>query len=377
MVMAPRFGARQGDLRGPTRKKVARLRERNPRVRPRKGLYVNNRDYRNTIFLAGSGRSGTTWVSDVINYRDEYRYVFEPFHPGKVKTCKGFRRKQYLRPEDRREEFLRPARMILSGALKNHYWADLLDSRYIPVWRVRKDLRKNKTRDWAMHLDGRFATGRRLIKDIRVNLMLGWLRANFPGMPIVFLLRHPCAVVYSKMKLGWRPLLDDFLSQRELVEDFLEPFENEIRSVRTDFERHVFSWCVENYVPLKQLRRGEVYLAFYENLCEDPEGEVRRLFGFLNKYFNKDLIFEKIQKPSRLSREWSAIESGEKLVGGWRRHMTGAQLSRAVEILSLFGMDGVYSEEVMPDIEGAFALMGTYYGSVSTPLGRARTSQVS
>jgi len=302
VMVSSRVGARQKGLRGPTGKKVTRSRKRNPRARPLNGLYVNNRDYRNTIFLAGSGRSGTTWVSDVINYRDEYRYVFEPFHPGKVKTCKGFRRKQYLRPEDRREEFLRPARIILSGALKNHYWAGHLDSRYIPLWRVRKNLRKNKIRDWAYHLDGRFDTGRRLIKDVRANLMLGWLRANFPEMPIILLLRHPCAVAHSRMEHGWGPLLDHFLSQRELVEDFLEPFENEMRAARTDFDRHVFSWCVENYVPLTQLRRGEVHLVFYENLCEDPEGEVRRLFGFLNKYYDKDLLFEKIKKPSRLSR---------------------------------------------------------------------------
>jgi Sulfotransferase domain len=297
-------------------------------------FYVDlNRDYRNTIFLAGSGRSGTTWASAIINYKNEYRYVFEPFHSRKVEICKGFEHSQYLRPQDRREEFLRPAHTILSGDLRSR---------------------------WPDHLQRRFVSGRRLIKEVRANLMLGWIRANFPEMPIVFVLRHPCAVAHSRTHLRrrWKPSLDDFLSQSDLVYDFLQPFVEEMRSARTDFERHVFSWCVENYVPLKQLGRGGIYLIFYENLCEDPEGQVKRLFAFLGKDFDESVL-QKMKQPSLFSRPGSAVLSGERLVGGWRKHLTDAQLERAVEILGLFGLDRIYSEEAMPDPGGALSLMGT------------------
>jgi hypothetical protein len=33
-------------------------------------------------------------------------------------------------------------------------------------------------------------------------------------------------------------------------------------------------WCIENYVPLKQFKRGEIHLAFYESFCERPESEL-------------------------------------------------------------------------------------------------------
>jgi Sulfotransferase domain len=297
-------------------------------------FYVDlNRDYRNSVFLAGSGRSGTTWVSAIINYKNEYRYVFEPFHSRKVEICKGFEHSQYLRPEDRREAFLRPARTILSGGLRSR---------------------------WSDHLQRRFVSGRRLIKEVRANLMLGWIRANFPEMPIVFVLRHPCAVANSRtyLRRRWKPSLEDFLSQKELVEDFLEPFLGEMRSARTDFERHVFSWCIENYVPLKQLGSGEIHLIFYENLCEDPEGEVKRLFAFLSKGFDESVL-QKMKQPSQFSRPGSAVLAGERLVGGWRKHVTDAQLQRAIEILGLFGLDKVYSEEAMPNPGGVLTLMGT------------------
>ena len=173
-------------------------------------FYVDlNRDYRNTVFLAGSARSGTTWASDIVNYKNEYRYIFEPFHSGKVEICKGFQHRQYLRPEDRREEFLRPARTILSGDLRSR---------------------------WPDHLQRRFVSRRRLIKEVRANLMLGWMRANFPEMSMILLLRHPCAVANSRTHLRrrWKPSLDDFLSQRDLVDDFLQPFVEEMRYDRTE-----------------------------------------------------------------------------------------------------------------------------------------------
>ena len=56
-------------------------------------------DYRDTILLAGSGRSGTTWVSDIMNYDNEYRYIFEPFHPRKVDFSKEFGHRKYMHPE--------------------------------------------------------------------------------------------------------------------------------------------------------------------------------------------------------------------------------------------------------------------------------------
>jgi hypothetical protein len=288
-------------------------------------LHVDLGDHRNTVFLAGSGRSGTTWVAEVINHRNGYRLVFEPFHPGKVGICGGFRRKQYLRPEDRREAYLGPARRILTGGLRS---------------------------PWTDRFNRKLVARRRLIKDIRANLLLGWMGENFPGMPIVLLLRHPCAVAASRLALGWRDNLSETMEQEELVADFLLPVEAEIRDARDAFERHVFSWCIENYVPLRQFGAGEIHLSFYENFLAHPEDEVRRLFAFLGEDFD-GRVYRALSRPSPLSREGESPS-----VDAWRRSVTDSQLERAVEILGLFGLDRVYGEGAMPDPSGAHALMG-------------------
>jgi hypothetical protein len=292
------------------------------------GLYVDlGYDHRDSIFLAGSGRGGTSWVSEIINYRGEYRYVFEPFHPSKVDLCKNFRSKQYLRPDDRREEYLGPARKVLTGRLRSR---------------------------WTDRFHRKFVARRRLIKDIRANLLLGWMRANFPGMPIILLLRHPCAVVASRLTLGWKDNLYETMEQGELVEDFLRPMETEIRGARDAFERHLFLWCIENYVPLRQFAPGEIHLAFYEHFLAHPDDEIRRLFAFLGRDFD-ERVYHRHKRPSPLSRKDAGSESPS--MDAWRRRISDAQLERVTEIMGLFGLQRLYGEGTMPDPSGACALM--------------------
>ena len=38
----------------------------------------------NTIIIAGVGRSGTTLLAETINYDNQFRLMFEPFHKYKV-----------------------------------------------------------------------------------------------------------------------------------------------------------------------------------------------------------------------------------------------------------------------------------------------------
>ena len=282
-------------------------------------------DHTASVFLAGSGRSGTTWLSGVIDHKRGCRYVFEPFNPARVGAFGHFRSKQYLRPDDAREEFLGPARLALTGALRS---------------------------TWTDRFNTRLVARRRLIKDIRANLLLGWMRANFPGMPIVLMLRHPCAVVASRLALGWRDNLEETMEQEDLVEDFLRPVEAEIYAARDDFERHLFLWCIDNSVPLRQFARGEIHLAFYENLLVNPEDELQSLFGFLGEVPD-DRVYEELGRSSPLSRR----DAPSLSVDGWRDRVSARQLVRVGEILALFGLDRVYGEDPMPDSSGAHAIM--------------------
>jgi hypothetical protein len=287
-----------------------------------------NNDISKAVIVAGAGRSGTTWIADILNYKNDYRLMFEPFQGRRVRITRHFKHGQYLRPDDQNEAFLEPLRAILSGSLKHSGWID----------------RPNR----------KLICKKRLIKIIHGNLLLKWINVHFPQIPIILILRHPCAVARSRLVLSHWDWAEDFqecIGQEQLIEDFLSPVISEIKNVQDVFEMHIFSWCVANYVPLRQFQRGEIHLVFYENLCTKPEVEVDRLFSFLDEPYDQR-VFKHLKKPSQVTRRKSAINTGKSLIDDFKNHISRSQIQRAVEILSLFGLDKVYSEGPMPLVNG-------------------------
>jgi hypothetical protein len=289
-----------------------------------------NPDHRQSIFLAGTGRSGGTWLSEIINQRNEYRFIFEPFHPKRAPWIKPFGERRYMRPEENDPAFLELAQSIVAGKIRH---------------------------PWTERFNRRLVAHQRLIKEDYANLMMKWLHVNFPGMPLILLLRHPCAVASSFVAHNYRGAVMPLLEQRKLVEDFLHPYMDEIRRAQDTFEKTIFLWCVETLVPLRQCRPGEMHVVFFENLVQHPEAEIGRLFSFLGKSMD-DLNLEKLKRPSLTARRaTSAVWTGADRTDGWKSKVSDEQRRRALEILTLFGLDGIYTDESMPRLEGALEIM--------------------
>jgi hypothetical protein len=275
------------------------------------------------VFLAGSARSGTTWITDILNYDNSYRIMFEPFHPQyNYQAKKLFHR--YFRANYNDSHALQIIETILLGRIQNK---------------------------WVNRENRKLFSNKRLIKSIRSNLFLKWMNVNFPTLPIILLLRHPCAVALSRMKFGWKPKLDRFLSQEELVEDYLSPFLPLIKKQKTEFEEQILSWCVENFVPLCQFKPEQIKIVFYENMCVQPEEEIARLFKFIGTSYNNK-VFKVIKNPSATSHAQSAVISHKNLVGGYKKLLDRNELSKAETILRYFGLDRIYGSGPMPKMTG-------------------------
>lgn len=277
-----------------------------------------------SVFVAGSGRSGTSWLSNIINHLNEFRYIFEPFAPAQVRAFRHFNVRQYLRPSNNDSRFIEPVHALLEGRLRNQ---------------------------WADHLNRRCISKKRLIKEIRASLFIKWLVTHFSEVPIVFILRHPCAVVLSQLKTQWWSADSDYeqaLGQSDLVEDFLGTMIRELDALSSAFERLIGLWCVENIVPLTQLAPNEVHLIFYEHLCTQPETETRRLFSFLGLRSDEAKLANSLKSPSELAGSDSAIVKGAHRAGNWLEKIPRADLNRAMEILRLFGLEKIYGNGMQP-----------------------------
>lgn len=292
------------------------------------------------IWVVGDGRSGTTWLSNLINSRKQYRYMFEPFHPIMLPWMNEFKEFQYLRPDNTSKYFLDRGRVIFSGQLQHP--------------RVNSH-NMHKSRDGL------------LVKDIHGHLFLNWVDVQFPHVKKVLILRHPCAVALSKMRLkkwNWPQNPEIFFSQPELCQDYLSGFEQVAQKADGIFERYILTWAILHYVPLKQLTHRQIHLAFYEELCTNPERELSRLFSWLGEPTELDPeLAELLKTPSRTSRGHSAIIAGTDLINGWRKELTPEQINRAMDILAVFGLDRIYNDALSPNTEQAGKLLGQGVGT--------------
>lgn len=297
-----------------------RNRFRNTLKELRTQIHLDLANYDSTVLLAGSARSGTTWAQEIINTNNEYRVIFEPFHSKKIKLIKNWNNRQYLRPDNTELKYLTSAEKILQGKIRSG-WTDKFNKKIIAK--------------------------KRLIKDIRTNLLLKWMNNRFPQIKLVLLLRHPLAVTNSRMKLGWKDHLNDFVIQEDLVNDYLKPYLDIINNTNDLFERQIIMWCIENMIPLKQFNKGEILIIFYEDICIDPKKASEYIFNYLGSNYSKVLL-NKFSKPSALSRTDSAINKGTNLVESWRGSVTKYQLEKSLDILKIFGMDRIYNENSIP-----------------------------
>jgi hypothetical protein len=286
-------------------------------------FYVNpDSDLRKSILVAGTARSGTTWLGDLIASQIPSRILFEPFHPELVPEYRGFHYFQYMRPGTENPEFRAFARKVFTGETRNH---------------------------WIDHQNEQIYSQYRLIKEIRINLALKWLHDNFPEVPILFLLRHPCAVVLSRMQLGWATDSDiePFLSQADLVTDYLGEHLELIRNAKMEEEKHAIVWSISNLVPLGQFMPGELKIVYYENLCTQPEIELRSLFASIGQKYESPRL-DQINQPSQTTRISSAVVSGRDKVTHWKKKLSPAQIDTILRVVESFGLNHLYADSFLP-----------------------------
>jgi hypothetical protein len=281
-----------------------------------------NRDIARCMIVAGTGRSGTTWLSKIIGSQIPSRFMNEPFHSQYVYEFSKFNYFQYLRPDSRDDDLYVYCLRVFNGSIRNK-WIDRQVSTLFPKYRV--------------------------IKEIRANLFLKWLHNNFPSIPILFLIRHPCAVVLSRMQLKWATDgdIEPLLSQDKLVEDYLSDKLDLIMNAKTLEEKHAIIWCISNLVPLKQFNPGELNIVFYENLCLRPEVEIPRIFQIIGHKYN-NTIFSSLKKPSGTVTNSSAVMRGLDRTSQWKTKLSPTQIKKILSIVESFELDFLYGDSYTP-----------------------------
>lgn len=287
-------------------------------------------DASSTILLAGPGRSGTTWLADVICDGTGLQQIYEPLHPRfcpEVRRLTGFDERDpylrlfYLATDDNNPAWSQFWRAVLTGCVRN-YWTDYSRTAWLP--------------------------DRFLVKSIRAGLMLGYIHDHFHPV-IIYLTRHPCAVVYSrlhKVAVPWHADVEDLLRQEPLVEGYLRPWVSQIERERDPLGAHAAWWAVETMVARRELASRTHYALTYEALSLRPEWEIRAL----QMHLGLDTVqpsTEKLTRPSRMATPGTFNACSRERLREWQHTLSYDEQRRILDWAHRLGIDD-YNEQVLP-----------------------------
>jgi len=310
-------------------------------------------------FIAGSGRSGTTWVLDTLAEANNARAIFEPLHPSIAPEGVPY---SYLDATDKREGLVDYFGEVHLKKYKS-MWCDyrLLQEE---LWVPRNELLhysswirvKNRWKELLKN-QKRFKPYRnqptKITKIIRGNLMLGWLREEL-NADVAFVVRHPCAVYHSRLGgSGWDPykFLEFYISEPQRAKNaYINTHLEYLTSDLSHCEAQAAVWCIENVQPIKMAAALGYNVFHYEDLVENGPVYWPLLSSALGLEFTPST--DVTTQPSQMASS------------AWR----GAKITKS----NYQRWVGQISVEDMRQIQGVLDTLGCDFYNVDTPSPCAR-----
>ena len=297
--------------------------------------------------IAGSGRSGTTWVQDALATANGLRPVFEPLHPDVSAVGKRYAHRA-LAPDESHPELRRFLEGVCFGRNQSLWTTYRKQRRWLFPPREKFSTLHDASRvyrHWRKLLADipsltRMSRGRvPLIKCIRANLMLGWLSRQF-ACSTVLLVRHPGAVAESKLQGYWNvpAVLASYRGDPGFHELTGGRYHSLLNRDLTPVEGMAALWVIENQYAIEHAARDGVTVTFYECLTSRPDLEWQRICRALG--LSNVPPREVIAKPSQQSSP--AFSSSEGVAANtprWMRSLSSEQKEQIQEVLKQVGFD--------------------------------------
>jgi hypothetical protein len=231
------------------------------------------------ILVTGTHRSGSTWVGEMIARHPRVVHVWEPFNPGVPRSPVKYWF-HHVTDEDQ-EQF----RAFLQPYLTFRYpWWSAVKERPHPRRLAGATLRT------ALGWWRRQLGYRPLMKDPIALFSAEWLARTY-GMDVVVLIRHPAAFASSLKRLEWHFLFAHLLEQRRLMEEYLEPFHDEIRRfsgwLPDLIDQAILVWRIMHHVIHRYQRTHPDWIFLrHEDLSREPVAGFQNLFDRLGLHLS-------------------------------------------------------------------------------------------
>lgn len=313
------------------------------------------------IMVAGVPRSGTSWVSRILSMADSTTYYYEP--DNEHNSLLGYIHKQdlhrfpYLRPQEEKNGLY----TIYKNTLADRYMFDYskgsllikkllgvnLNSTELEVVRKCHHLDREKNGKPLFSLRQRMKVqtvkslfylfqnferhnktkGIPLIKSVHSILALPYLQSFF-DMKTVLILRHPANIVSSHLRLDNQDIYRNIFCQDALVQDYLQPYIDEIKSLQDPLEKAGSQVAAFYHVLAQQLQNHPEWIVVnHEQFCREPLKEFHDLYNRLGLKWSEE-VEEKISEMNRDGEGYTPARVAERQINKWKRELEPEQVKK-------------------------------------------------
>lgn len=292
-------------------------------------------DLHDTVVVAGSPRSGTTWVADSLAQVSHRALINEPLFIRRIPRARKVLGS--WRPYVPRNTDDAPLTAFMTDVLTGQVGALNLQGDRLRV--LPRELPRRKL----------------VVKFVRANRMLGWLDESFQVRMIVFLLRHPCAVVSSQMEMGraegsaWAAKAAPSPERLHaaiggtLPDELVSRYETAISQVRSGAGVLASTWAWDNLLPLLLEQPSRWRVLPYESMVNDPGQSMMNIAAAVGETFD-DLAVRSLPSPASL--------------GKFSANLSVEEVDEILAVVHAFGFD-FYSDSPLPDMTRLRQLVGS------------------
>ncbi|ATU08087.1 sulfotransferase [Methanohalophilus portucalensis] len=282
----------------------------------------------NPWIISGSPRSGTTWLAEIIaaSYQNN-RLIWEPFSNRNQKATEAGFNKRYLfyskdeyNIERNKEKFIHK---LLKGEMLNFFTLGL--------WM------------YPTNIGSVLKKGKLIIKCVEGNGIVGYLHNKYNIPKPVIIIRHPCAVIASQMRMGtWddHPHIDPKLLQ---VYPKIGELMNNANSLK---EKLAITWAGD--VLAAKLFQNDVQVVYYEDLVLNGNIVLKEIFAEWGVEDVPEPCIKKLESMSKSSRYWSENNSGMAKLKSWTNYLSENDIKNIFKIIKFLDIKDYEENNYLP-----------------------------
>ena len=282
-------------------------------------------DVNDTIALVSTGRGGSTWLAELVMKLPNRVLLWEPLHLGNNPYVArfGLGWNPYVpRAEEAPELEAYLNRLMTGRALSTSTLTSL-----------NLNLRSLANPEGFV------------VKFVQGHGLMPWFTRRF-DVPVIGLVRHPCAVVSSQLKHGnsWRSLTKSKLDVPDRVWEDYPHWREVYDRIETTEEALAFAWAIKTHFLLESDYR---LIVFYEEMVESPASTAEEIFSSLGVETPAGALGQ-MAAPSATTHAGTVYTNSSNRLDSWTRNLSLVDQGRILSVCHDIGVR-FYTSDLMPD----------------------------